>query len=99
MQESSLIVDVADQGPGIPKEHLIQVFNKFFRLSRAEEVSGTGLGWPSVKESLKPMGEKSGLKTAPEEDRKLFSPSRSMLPAWKVNCKPGIKDHDCGKYG
>jgi two-component system sensor histidine kinase KdpD len=39
-----LEIEVKDQGPGIPEEHLIQVFNKFFRLSRAEQVSGTGLG-------------------------------------------------------
>ena len=43
-RENWLEVEVADQGPGIPKEYLMQVFNKFFRLSRHEEFSGTGLG-------------------------------------------------------
>jgi two-component system sensor histidine kinase KdpD len=43
-RENWLEIEVADQGPGIPEKHLMQVFNKFFRLSRNEEVSGTGLG-------------------------------------------------------
>ncbi|MGE5253450.1 MAG: DUF4118 domain-containing protein [Planctomycetaceae bacterium] len=44
IREDRLEIEVQDQGPGIPEEHLIQVFNKFFRLRRAEHVSGTGLG-------------------------------------------------------
>ena len=43
-REKWLEIEVADQGPGIPEKNLVQVFNKFFRLSRNEEVSGTGLG-------------------------------------------------------
>jgi two-component system, OmpR family, sensor histidine kinase KdpD len=56
--ERWLIAEVADQGPGIPEEHLIQVFNKFFRLSRAEEVSGTGLGLAISKGIVEAHGGK-----------------------------------------
>jgi two-component system sensor histidine kinase KdpD len=44
IREKCLEIAVADQGPGIPKEYLTQVFNKFFRLNRTEEAGGTGLG-------------------------------------------------------
>jgi two-component system, OmpR family, sensor histidine kinase KdpD len=37
-------IGIADQGPGIPEEYLLQVFNKFFTLNRAADSSGTGLG-------------------------------------------------------
>jgi two-component system sensor histidine kinase KdpD len=44
VRDNGLEVGVTDEGPGIPEEYLVQVFNKFFRLNRSEEVSGTGLG-------------------------------------------------------
>jgi two-component system sensor histidine kinase KdpD len=44
MGENRVEIEVSDQGPGVPQEHLGQIFNKFFRLKRTEEVSGTGLG-------------------------------------------------------
>jgi two-component system sensor histidine kinase KdpD len=44
MGENCAEIEVADQGPGVPREHLGRIFNKFFRFKRAEEVGGTGLG-------------------------------------------------------
>jgi two-component system sensor histidine kinase KdpD len=44
IRENWLEIEVADQGPGIPKEYLTQVFDKFSRLTRAEGTSGIGLG-------------------------------------------------------
>jgi signal transduction histidine kinase len=44
MEENRVKIEVADQGPGVPREHLGRIFNKFFRFKRAEEVGGTGLG-------------------------------------------------------
>jgi two-component system sensor histidine kinase KdpD len=43
-RENRLEMEVADQGHGIPQEHLTQVFNKFFRINHNEETGGTGLG-------------------------------------------------------
>jgi two-component system sensor histidine kinase KdpD len=44
VRENWVEIEVADQGPGIPPEYLNQIFNKFFRFKRTEEVGGTGLG-------------------------------------------------------
>ncbi len=37
VRDNELEIEVADQGPGIPEEHLAQIFNKFFRVSRAKK--------------------------------------------------------------
>jgi two-component system sensor histidine kinase KdpD len=44
LREKELEIEVTDQGPGIPEEHLTQIFDKFFRITRADGTSGTGLG-------------------------------------------------------
>jgi signal transduction histidine kinase len=46
LEDSKVRISVADQGEGIPKEHRLAVFGKFFRRNsaRAGSPSGTGLG-------------------------------------------------------
>jgi len=44
IRENRLEIEVSDQGPGIPEEQLTQIFNKFFRITRADGTSGIGLG-------------------------------------------------------
>src|ERR1700704_6982119 len=46
VEDSKVRISVADQGEGIPKEHRLAVFGKFFRRNsgRAGSPSGTGLG-------------------------------------------------------
>jgi two-component system sensor histidine kinase KdpD len=42
--KASVIVEVADRGPGIPVEHVDKIFEKFYRLPREREGDGAGLG-------------------------------------------------------
>jgi len=44
VEDSRVRVSVADRGDGIPKEHRLAVFGKFFRRGRHGSPSGTGLG-------------------------------------------------------
>ena len=51
-------VRVADRGPGIPREHLALIFERFHRVddSRARATGGTGLGLAIVKHLVEAHG-------------------------------------------
>jgi two-component system sensor histidine kinase KdpD len=44
IHEHKLLIEVLDCGPGIPRQELKRVFDKFYRLPVPEGVGGTGLG-------------------------------------------------------
>ncbi|MCL7453026.1 MAG: DUF4118 domain-containing protein [Anaerolineae bacterium] len=46
---SELHLTVRDRGPGIPDGDLVRIFDKFYRVQRSSEVTGTGLGLPISK--------------------------------------------------
>jgi signal transduction histidine kinase len=50
--EEALVIEVADQGYGIPEADLARIFEKFYRVPRVQDagVPGTGLGLSLVRE-------------------------------------------------
>jgi two-component system, OmpR family, sensor histidine kinase KdpD len=44
VESESVHVVVSNQGPQVPQEHLERIFDKFFRITAADQVTGTGLG-------------------------------------------------------
>jgi two-component system sensor histidine kinase KdpD len=43
-KDSTVHVQVCNQGPPVPEEHLARIFDKFYRVTAADRVTGTGLG-------------------------------------------------------
>jgi len=58
MQAGKLIIEVIDDGIGIPQKEQEQLFKKFFRASNArlQQTEGTGLGLYIVEQSVKQLG-------------------------------------------
>ncbi len=65
-RDSSVRVEVADPGMGIPLESQPQVFTKFFRgEARASGIAGAGLGLAIAREIVEAHGGKIGFESAP----------------------------------
>ncbi|HOB37114.1 MAG TPA: ATP-binding protein [Candidatus Avimonas sp.] len=62
-----VVLTVADNGFGIPREHQSRVFERFYRIdkSHSRETGGTGLGLSIVKHSVEFHNAKIRLKSKP----------------------------------
>lgn len=65
MGEDKTMVNVMDEGEGIPPENLSRVFERFYRIdtARARSQGGSGLGLAIVKHILEAHGEKITVKS------------------------------------
>ncbi len=50
IRDNTLVIEVRDNGPGIPKKEQKKVFRRFFRGKHPADVNGTGIGLSLVKE-------------------------------------------------
>lgn len=54
--EEQVVMDIKDQGMGIPEEEQPHLFERFFRAKNATNIQGTGLGLNIVKKHVELMG-------------------------------------------
>jgi len=64
--ENNAVIDVIDNGPGIPEELKGRVFDRFFRVdsSRSRGYGGTGLGLAIARSSVEVQGGKLSLESS-----------------------------------
>ena len=56
LREDAIRVQVSNQGPPVPEEHLERIFDKFHRITAADRVTGTGLGLSICKGIIEAHG-------------------------------------------
>jgi two-component system sensor histidine kinase KdpD len=62
----SIHVIVSNQGPQVPQEHLEHIFDKFFRITAADQVTGTGLGLSICKGIIEAHGGRLWAENVPD---------------------------------
>jgi signal transduction histidine kinase/DNA-binding response OmpR family regulator/ligand-binding sensor domain-containing protein len=62
---SSLVLTVSDTGMGIPEELQPKIFERFYQVSDAHQLTGTGIGLALVKEFTELLGGTIVLKSTP----------------------------------
>jgi two-component system OmpR family sensor kinase len=60
---SSIVVEVADTGPGIPAEEIDQVWEELYRGQGARSIPGSGLGLSLVRAIVTRHGGQVGLRS------------------------------------
>ncbi len=71
-RDGSAVVEVADEGPGIPSTDAKRVFDRFYRGTQ-RDVAGSGLGLSIVKRAVERAGGRIELDTSPHGSRFIVS--------------------------
>ena len=66
--DKNILVEVADNGIGIPKKHINHVFDRFYRVdkSRSRDRGGSGLGLAIVKHIIEAHKQTINVRSTPE---------------------------------
>jgi len=81
-RDDAVLFLVSDTGPGIPKEHLADIFNPYWQAKRAERM-GAGLGLPIAKGIVESHGGKIWVESEPDAGTTFYF----TLPAARVEKK------------
>jgi PAS domain S-box-containing protein len=65
LADQYMVIEVQDNGIGIPLEHQEKIFNMFQRLHSEEEYPGTGIGLATVRKSVELLGGSVKVKSNP----------------------------------
>ncbi|MGA2192853.1 MAG: PAS domain-containing sensor histidine kinase [Nitrospirota bacterium] len=65
MGSRDIIISVEDTGPGIPKEDMGRIFDKYYRAFETESITGVGLGLVIVEAVAKAHGGKVSVESEP----------------------------------
>jgi heavy metal sensor kinase len=89
-KNSEALVEVVDQGPGIPQEHQSRIFDRFYRVDRARsrEWGGAGLGLAIARWAVEVHGGQISLESVEGQG----SAFRVTLPSTTTADKKGYAD-------
>ena len=76
VSDGSTTIEVNDTGPGIPRDELSRLFDRFYRGSGEEGRAGFGLGLPITKEAVEALGGRVEIDSVPGEG----TTARIVLP-------------------
>lgn len=65
--ESDIVVEVADTGPGIPEEDINRIWEELYRGEQARGIPGSGLGLPLVRAIIEKHGGGVELRSRPNQ--------------------------------
>ena len=72
-QDEAVLIEVDDRGPGIPAEHLSQMFQRFYRVPETQRtVRGTGLGLYICRKIVESHGGQIGVDSQPGRGTRFF---------------------------
>ncbi|KIL42861.1 sensor histidine kinase [Jeotgalibacillus alimentarius] len=73
-REKEMVVSVSDQGVGIPRENLKNIFERFYRVDKARtrQLGGTGLGLAIAKEMITAHGGQIWASSVENRGTKIF---------------------------
>src|SRR5712691_1529089 len=89
-KDTQLIVEVVDQGPGVPQEHQSRIFDRFYRVdsARSREWGGAGLGLAIARWAVEVHGGQITLQSVEGQG----STFRIALPSTTTPQKNGYKE-------
>ena len=65
--ESGIVIEVADTGPGIPENEIAQIWEELYRGEQARGVGGSGLGLSLVRAIIEKHGGKIAVRSKPDQ--------------------------------